>query len=109
MEQPFQIAQPELRSLPKYLLLTMRPKQWIKNVFVFAGLVFANDLLLTNLSKIVIVLAAFALWCLAASSVYLINDLADIQKDREHPKKRNRPLASGHLAPAAAVAATVVF
>lgn len=109
VDQPFEVAEPRLASMPKYLLRTMRPKQWIKNIFVFAGLVFANDLLLTNPSKVLVVLAAFALWCLTASSIYLINDLADIQKDREHPKKRYRPLASGHLAPSSAITATIVF
>ena len=109
MSQPFQVATPSMAGLPKYLLLTMRPKQWFKNVFVFAGIVFANDILLTNLDSIVRVLATFLLWCLIASSIYLINDLVDIDKDRQHPKKRYRPLASGHLAPGAALTATLVF
>ncbi len=87
----------------------MRPKQWVKNVFVFAGIMFANDLLLTQPASIVRVVATFLLWCLVASSIYLINDLVDIEKDRQHPKKRYRPLASGHLAPSAAVTATVIF
>lgn len=109
MEQRFEIAQPQISQLPKYLLLAMRPRQWIKNVFVFAGIVFANEPLLGDLRNVVQVLAAFMLWCIVASSVYLINDLVDIRKDREHPKKRYRPLASGHLAPAAAITAVLIF
>ena len=109
MDQPFQVVQPQFAQLPKYLLKAMRPKQWVKNVFVFAGIVFANDLLITQLESIVRVLATFMLWCLIASSIYLINDLVDIEKDRDHPKKRYRPLASGHLAPASALVAVVIF
>ena len=109
MSQPFQVAQPQISGLPKYLLLAMRPKQWIKNVFVFAGIVFANEIMLNNINNIMRVVAAFVIWCIVASSVYLINDLVDIEKDRLHPKKRYRPLASGHLAPSAAITATLVF
>lgn len=109
MQQPYKIAQPQLAKMPKYLLLTMRPKQWVKNIFVFAGLIFANDMLLTNPQSLLRVLATFGLWCLIASSVYLINDLVDIEKDRDHPKKRYRPLASGHLAPSSAIIATLIF
>lgn len=109
MSQPFQVATPSMAGLPKYLLLTMRPKQWFKNVFVFAGIVFADDILLTRLDSVMRVVATFLLWCLVASSIYLINDMVDIEKDRQHPKKRYRPLASGHLAPGAALTATLVF
>ncbi len=109
MQQPYKVAQPQLSKMPKYLFLTMRPKQWVKNIFVFAGLIFANDMLLTNPQSLVRVLATFGLWCLIASSIYLINDLVDVEKDRDHPKKRYRPLASGHLAPSSAIIATLIF
>lgn len=109
MSQPFQVAQPRMANLPKYLLLAMRPKQWIKNIFVFAGIVFADDILLTNVDNLARVAATFVLWCFVASSVYLVNDLVDIAKDRQHPQKRYRPLASGHLAPAAAITAMLLF
>lgn len=109
MQQPYKAVQPQLSKMPKYLFLTMRPKQWVKNIFVFAGLIFANDLLLTNPQSLLRVLATFGLWCLIASSIYLINDLVDIEKDRDHPKKRYRPLASGHLAPSSAIVATLIF
>lgn len=87
------------------LLKTMRPRQWIKNIFIFAALIFDHKLLQTDL--LARTLAGFALLCLLSSVVYLVNDLADMDKDRQHPKKRHRPLASGRLAPRVAVAATV--
>jgi 4-hydroxybenzoate polyprenyltransferase len=89
------------------LLRAMRPKQWIKNTFVFAALVFSEKRLWTNLGDILLVVGAFALFCMTASAIYLINDVADIEKDRAHPKKRNRPLASGKLSPGVAIAAAV--
>lgn len=85
----------------------MRPKQWAKNVFVLAALVF--DAKLFAPSYLGRALAAFALFCAISSVVYLVNDLADIEKDRQHPTKRNRPLASGQLAPGVAVVAAVAL
>lgn len=87
------------------LLKTMRPRQWMKNIFIFAALIFDHKLLQADL--LARTLAGFALLCLLSSVVYLVNDLADMDKDRQHPKKRHRPLASGRLAPRVAVAATV--
>lgn len=73
----------------------MRPKQWIKNTFVFAALVFV--LAFTDVEKIMLALAAFAVFCLASSGVYIINDIVDRHMDRRHPKKRLRPIAAGRL------------
>ena len=74
----------------------LRPKQWVKNLFVFAPLLFAADF--AQLEPVVSSLLTFAYFCLAASCVYILNDLADIESDRSHPvKSRSRPLASGHL------------
>lgn len=96
-----------MAALARALIKTMRPKQWIKNVVVFAPLVFDEKLfqpaLLARTSL------AFALFCLISSTVYIINDLADIEKDRQHPKKRERPLASGTLSPGVAMAAAGLF
>jgi 4-hydroxybenzoate polyprenyltransferase len=96
------------------LLREMRPKEWIKNIFIFAAIAFARDQqngvpLWQEPDKILIVAAAFVLFCMAASAIYLINDLVDIQKDRAHPKKRYRPLASGRLSPAVARAAAAAL
>ncbi len=93
--------------MPMVLLEAMRPRQWTKNVFVFAGIIFARKL--TDATSLWESLAAFGLFCLLSSSVYLINDLLDAERDREHPTKRNRPIASGRLAPSLAWAAAVVF
>lgn len=89
------------------LLKTMRPKQWTKNVFVFAGVFF--DAALTNGDKVLRSILAFVIFCLVSSAIYLINDLVDIEKDRLHPVKRNRPLASGELSPRVAVVAAVLL
>src|SRR4051794_2792576 len=84
-------------AMLRELLRTMRPKEWIKNVFVFAALAFSQDRLWLKTDKVLIVLTAFILFSMAASAIYVINDLVDIDKDRAHPKKRFRPLASGRL------------
>ena len=91
------------------LLRAMRPRQWIKNVFVFAALAFSEDRLWTRPLSVLLVVGTFALFCMAAGAIYLINDVVDIEKDRAHPKKRNRPLASGRLRPGIAVAAAVAL
>ena len=77
------------------LIKTMRPKQWVKNGLLFIALVFDAQLL--HLPALGRVLAAFALFCLLSSLVYIINDLTDLEADRNHPKKRLRPLPSGQL------------
>lgn len=78
----------------------MRPRQWTKNVFVLAPLVFAQSL--TDRRALLAASAAFAAFCLAASAVYLFNDLRDREEDRNHPMKRLRPIASGRVSPAVA-------
>jgi 4-hydroxybenzoate polyprenyltransferase len=77
------------------LIRTMRPHQWTKNGFIFAGIVFDGQLFI--LESFARVMAAFILLCLVAGSVYIINDLADVEADRLHPRKRFRPIASGQL------------
>jgi 4-hydroxybenzoate polyprenyltransferase len=90
-----------------YLFKTMRPRQWLKNIFVLAALVFDGQLL--NLHSLLISLLAVAIFCLVSSLVYIINDLADIEADRQHPDKRNRPLASGNLSRKWAVGAAIIL
>jgi 4-hydroxybenzoate polyprenyltransferase len=77
------------------LLKTMRLKQWPKNGFIFAALIFDRQLFLPL--PLVRTLAGFVLFCLLSSVVYIINDLADLEADRQHPQKRLRPLAAGKL------------
>lgn len=79
---------------------SMRPHQWVKNLFVAAPLVFAR--LLGDRHAALRTAAAFGIFCLLSSAVYLINDLVDIDKDRAHPVKSRRPIASGALSPDAA-------
>jgi 4-hydroxybenzoate polyprenyltransferase len=89
------------------LLKTMRPRQWPKNVFVLAALVF--DRQLAHGPALVKSLAGFFVFCLISSTVYIINDIADVEADRQHPIKRNRPIASGKLSVRAAIIATAII
>ena len=82
-------------AMIRALFRTMRPKQWAKNVFIFAGLVFDGQLLVID--PLIHTVLGFILFCLGSSAVYFINDLADLEQDRKHPTKKNRPLASGKL------------
>lgn len=91
----------------RQLLITMRPKQWTKNGFIFAALLF--DIKLLDVTHGGRTTLAFILFCILSGSVYLINDLTDIDKDRQHPVKRNRPLASGGLSRSWAVSAAIVL
>jgi 4-hydroxybenzoate polyprenyltransferase len=79
---------------------SMRPHQWVKNIFVAGPLVFARRMGDTH--ALTRTAAAFGIFCLLSSTVYLVNDLVDVEKDRAHPVKRNRPIASGALPPAVA-------
>lgn len=89
------------------LIKTMRPKQWVKNVFIFAPLTF--DVKLFNLYYLAKTMAGFVLLCLISGAVYIVNDLADIEQDRQHPEKCKRPLPSGQLSTRVALAAAVVM
>ena len=90
------------------LVRTMRPKQWSKNLlFVFPAIVFDGQLF--NIGAFSRVFAAFVLLCMISGTVYIINDLVDIESDRNHPRKRKRPLPSGQLPVNIAKIATVVI
>jgi 4-hydroxybenzoate polyprenyltransferase len=84
------------------LLRLMRPHQWVKNTFVFTGLLFGHAWHDANL--VVHVVVAFAAFCLVSSAVYVFNDIIDVEQDRRHPKKSSRPLASGRVGISAAKA-----
>jgi len=79
----------------KALIKTMRPRQWTKNGFIFFGLIFDKQLFV--LEPFVRTVAGFFLFCLISSAVYLFNDIADVEADRNHPEKKSRPIASGEL------------
>ncbi|HRY29014.1 MAG TPA: decaprenyl-phosphate phosphoribosyltransferase [Elusimicrobiota bacterium] len=96
VEQP---AAPLLSRLPPWLVL-LRPSHWLKNSFVFAGLIFAHSW--RDIPLVLRVAESFAAFCLMASFVYALNDLLDVAVDRTHPKKHRRPLPAGTLSPKAA-------
>jgi 4-hydroxybenzoate polyprenyltransferase len=89
------------------ILKSLRPQQWIKNFFIFAPLVFSQNLL--NPPLLVKTFEALVAFCLASSAHYIFNDLRDIEEDRRHPVKSERPLASGRLKKGPAVAALAVI
>lgn len=93
--------------MPLALLRNMRPKQWAKNLLIFAGLVF--DRQLTYLPSLERTIYGFLLFCLLTSGIYLINDIIDLDADRKHPHKKKRPIASGALPVSVALVAAVVF
>jgi 4-hydroxybenzoate polyprenyltransferase len=88
------------------VVASLRPRQWVKNLFVFAGLVFAQQLFT---AAALTALAAFAIFCALSGAVYLVNDVADRERDRRHPTKRLRPIAAGRLSAGAAVAIAVLI
>ena len=82
------------------VLAALRPRQWVKNLFVFAGLIFSQSLFTPLVWP---ALGAFVIFCALSGAIYVFNDLADVEKDRLHPTKRDRPIARGALPlPAAA-------
>ena len=88
------------------IVASLRPRQWVKNLFVFAGLIFAQRLF-TGAAWVA--LAAFAIFCGLSGAIYLFNDVADRERDRLDPRKRLRPIAAGVLPVGAAVTAAVVL
>ena len=91
----------------KHLLKTMRLRQWIKNGFIFFALIFDKQLF--QRGPFLKTLEGFLLFCLISSAVYLFNDIADIEADRQHPEKKNRPLASGKLSVSVAMTAAFIL
>ncbi len=103
-----QLLAPDGRRPPWLaLLVALRPKQWTKNALVFFGLVFAHQM--TELDPTIQTILAFVAFCLLSSATYIVNDLADLERDRLHPVKRKRPIASGQLSPTVAGVAAVLL
>lgn len=90
-----------------YIVLGMRPRQWTKNLVVFAGLIFSRNIL--DVQLLTRSVTAFVVFCALSGVIYLTNDIADIEKDRIHGAKRSRPLASGKLRVREAVMASIVI
>jgi 4-hydroxybenzoate polyprenyltransferase len=95
------------RSAAVNLVLSLRPGQWTKNLLIFAGLLFGKKLF--DARAVADALIAFGVFCGLSGIVYLINDIADRQTDRNHPLKAQRPIASGALSVGTAVTAAVVI
>jgi len=95
------------QSLPYLIFLTLRPRQWTKNVVVFAALVFSHRLFEPEFFFKTIL--AFFLFCFVSGSVYILNDLVDLEQDRKHPQKSKRPLASGKLNPSTAITFGIII
>ena len=100
-------AVPRRRSQSIALLVAMRPPEWIKNLLVFAGLLFSQKL--NQGPQVVDALITFVAFCAISSAGYLVNDLRDAPLDRRHPEKRHRPIANGELSEGVAAAAAAVL
>ncbi|MGZ4358621.1 MAG: UbiA prenyltransferase family protein [Gaiellaceae bacterium] len=92
---------PLRRTLPA-AIVALRPRQWMKNALLFAGIVFAGQT--GDAVRWLEALAAFCAYCAMSSAAYLLNDVRDAEQDRQHPVKRSRPIARGELSPRAALA-----
>lgn len=106
-ERPTQQPKVGVASRSVGLIAALRPRQWLKNVLVLAA-VFAGG----HLSEVPALIAsavAFVVFCMAASGVYLVNDVKDVEADRLHPKKRYRPIAAGRVSPKVAVATALML
>ena len=100
----------KLRRLEKNMrtiFATLRPQQWVKNFVLFAGLIFSQNL--GSLDLVLKTLAGFALFCLLSSSVYILNDILDVESDRKHPLKSTRPVARGEIKISTAVVLFVIL
>lgn len=89
------------------LFKALRPRQWIKNLSLFAGLLFSGQL--DNQQIFIVVLNSFLIFCAVSSAIYLLNDVFDIERDRLHPFKKNRPIASGIIPSHIAVALSLII
>ncbi|WP_312979074.1 decaprenyl-phosphate phosphoribosyltransferase [Corynebacterium sp.] len=97
------------RNLPEAMIKALRPKQWVKNVLVVAAPAAAGGDLLFQGRVITDIIIAFVVFCLGASSIYLVNDAKDVESDRQHPTKRFRPIAAGVLPVGLAYAMAVIL
>jgi len=95
------------RTRIKDILSAMRPHQWIKNLFIFPALIFSRHLF--DPAYFLKSMAAFWLFCIVAGGIYMFNDLMDLEEDKFHPRKKQRPIASGRISPALAKGLFAVF
>jgi 4-hydroxybenzoate polyprenyltransferase len=101
------VATTAVRTRPTAWLAALRPRQWTKNLLVFAGIIFAGEL--RDPHRLLEAAGVFVAYCAASSAAYLLNDVRDAEHDRLHPIKRHRPVASGLVTPRAALVAAAVL
>ena len=101
------MATTAVRTRPTAWLAALRPRQWTKNLLVFAGIIFAGEL--GDPRRLLQALCAFVVYCAASSAAYLLNDVRDVEHDRLHPIKRNRPIAGGLVSAHAALVAAALL
>lgn len=89
------------------ILKSLRPQQWIKNFFIFAAIIFSQNIF--NLPLLLKAVIAFIAFCVLSSSLYILNDLKDLEEDKHHPIKSKRPLASGRLKKSHAILSFVIL
>src|ERR687890_2219482 len=99
--QPAVVEADRSSGLASSYLRLVRPRQWTKNGFVLAGVVFAHKAL--SMTAVGYALPAFVVFCALSGAVYAANDVLDVEEDRKHPLKRFRPVASGEVSPRAAL------
>ncbi len=111
MVEPARLAEvshlPARRGRVRAAVVALRPRQWLKNLLLFAGIIFAAEL--ADRTRWLEAVAAFVAYCAASSAAYLVNDLRDADADRLHPIKRRRPIARGELRPGVAVVLVVLL
>jgi 4-hydroxybenzoate polyprenyltransferase len=100
-------AQRPRRGTLRAAVVALRPQEWVKNLLVYAGLVFSGKF--DEVDAILAATVTFVAFCMVASAGYLVNDARDIEEDRQHPTKRNRPIAAGELGISTAIALAVVL
>jgi 4-hydroxybenzoate polyprenyltransferase len=106
-QQPLIAAEPAARNSMMAYFRLLRPQQWVKNLFVFAGLVFGGKFL--DPASLLLALGGFACLCLVSSHVYIFNDIHDRAEDRLHPRKSKRPIAAGAVSVAAGATLAVLL
>ena len=98
-----------VKQMKTYVLIleSLRPKQWTKNLFIFAGLLFSQNIL--NFPLLLKAILAFIIFCFLSGSMYILNDILDLEQDKRHKAKSQRPLASGILKVPQAIMALAIF
>ncbi|OGF50734.1 MAG: phosphoribose diphosphate--decaprenyl-phosphate phosphoribosyltransferase [Candidatus Firestonebacteria bacterium RIFOXYA2_FULL_40_8] len=94
-------------NIVKYIFLSLRPKQWTKNFLIFAALIFSQKL--NNPNCVTETIIGFLIFCIISGSIYTLNDIVDKEKDKLHPKKSKRPIASGKLPVSYAILSFIFF